>query len=521
MSEQNLSFTGRFDAQTVASIGAVVGVHELVIGQITQMVYTPARSKKTSWDRQSTIRKKTGTERYVDSEGNTKTRAKYSNVKVFAKVTHTQVESSAWIIGSYKILDVKTGELKDADDFTTKHKFKAEWARFTGNEVALDRSDRALVSRPEEHAPVEDEMVLEAANQLASELAEALKAYVISRSPVPTVRIAPFPVVSPVVGENIVIKVNISEVKNVTGYQATLQFDATALRYVSSSNGNYLPEGAFFVPPVIKGNAVTLAATSLSEESAGDGTLATVTFEVIAVKASTLRLSDVLLTDSVNGSSRPRVEAGEIIEPPQLAENINDDGVVSIQDLVLVASNFGQTGENAADVNGDKVVNIVDLSLVASRMGYAAGAPSLWESDLQIAAIKDQVERGLRQAQQMNLTDSAFQRRLLMLKQLLTALTPKETILLPNYPNPFNPETWIPYQLAKSADVTLTIYAIDGQLIRTLTLGHQSADLYQSRSRAAHWDGRNALGEPVASGVYFYAFTAGDFTATRKMLVRK
>ena len=296
MSEQNLSFTGRFDAQTVASIGAVVGVHELVIGQITQMVYTPARSKKTSWDRQSTIRKKTGTERYVDSEGNTKTRAKYSNVKVFARVTHTQVESSAWIIGSYKILDVKTGELKDADDFTTKHEFKAEWARFTGNEVALDRSDRALVSRPEEHAPVEDEMVLEAANQLASELAEALKAYVISRSPVPTVRIAPFPVVSPVVGENIVIKVNISEVKNVTGYRATLQFDATALRYVSSSNGNYLPEGAFFVPPVIKGNAVTLAATSLSEESAGDGTLATVTFEVIAVKASTLRLSDVLLT---------------------------------------------------------------------------------------------------------------------------------------------------------------------------------------------------------------------------------
>ena len=177
MSEQNLSFTGRFDDQTVAGIGAVAGVHELVVGQITQIIPTPARSLQTSWDRQSTIRQKTGTERYVDSEGKTKTRAKYSDVRVSARVTRTQVESSVSIIGSYKIIDVKTGELKKADNFTTKHEFKAEWAKFTGDEEALNKSDRAIASRPEEHAPVEDEMVLEAADQLASELAEALKAY--------------------------------------------------------------------------------------------------------------------------------------------------------------------------------------------------------------------------------------------------------------------------------------------------------------------------------------------------------
>ena len=96
-----------------------------------------------------------------------------------------------------------------------------------------------------------------------------------------------------------------------------------------------------------------------------------------------------------------------------------------------------------------------------------------------------------------------------------------ETALLPNYPNPFNPETWIPYQLAEPADVTVSIYAADGKLVRTLELGHQPAGIYQSRSLAAHWDGRNAQGEQVASGVYFYTFTAGDFTATGKMLVRK
>ena len=96
-----------------------------------------------------------------------------------------------------------------------------------------------------------------------------------------------------------------------------------------------------------------------------------------------------------------------------------------------------------------------------------------------------------------------------------------ETLLLPNYPNPFNPETWIPYQLAKPADVTLSIYSVDGRLVRRLALGHQPAGVYQSKSRAAHWDGRNGVGEKVASGLYFYTFTAGDFTATRKMIIRK
>ena len=98
---------------------------------------------------------------------------------------------------------------------------------------------------------------------------------------------------------------------------------------------------------------------------------------------------------------------------------------------------------------------------------------------------------------------------------------PEKTTLLPNYPNPFNPETWIPYQLAQPADIKLTIYDINGRVVRALDLGHQAAGTYQSRSRAAHWDGKNAQSEAVASGVYFYTLKAGDFTATRKMLIRK
>ena len=100
-------------------------------------------------------------------------------------------------------------------------------------------------------------------------------------------------------------------------------------------------------------------------------------------------------------------------------------------------------------------------------------------------------------------------------------IRPDRTALLTNYPNPFNPETWIPYQLAEAAGVTVTIYDLQGRVVRNLDFGHQSAGIYQDKSRAAYWDGRNQLGEAVASGIYFYTLTAGDFIATDKMIVRK
>ena len=109
----------------------------------------------------------------------------------------------------------------------------------------------------------------------------------------------------------------------------------------------------------------------------------------------------------------------------------------------------------------------------------------------------------------------------MVLEQLLISLTPKETELLANYPNPFNPETWIPYRLAEDAFVTLTIYDLSGQVIRILDVGHRTASAYESRSQAIYWDGRNHLGEQVASGIYFYALMAGDFSATRRMVILK
>ena len=119
------------------------------------------------------------------------------------------------------------------------------------------------------------------------------------------------------------------------------------------------------------------------------------------------------------------------------------------------------------------------------------------------------------------ITAEDVKRSLIQLPELGAYEIPTENQLLRNYPNPFNPETWIPYRLAEDAFVTLTIYDLNGQIVRTINVGHQVAAVYKSRSKAIYWDGRNNVGETVASGVYFYTLMAGDFSATRKMVILK
>ena len=356
-----------------------------------------------------------------------------------------------------------------------------------------------------------------------------------------TVSISPSPVASPAVGEQLTLNLNIAGGGNVVGYQATVLFDDSALEYIESANGDYLPGEVFIADPVVyetwseewTERSVTIAANTLAGAANGDGTLATLTFKGVDFKASTLTLSQFYLVDTAGKLREAHIENAEITLPPEPAEkilgDINRDGVVNIQDLVIIGARYGQRGQNDADLNGDGLVDIVDLVLVANAFGADAAAPSMHLQAFEQLTAAD-IKNWLMQASQLTRTDPTYLRGITVLEQLLMALTPKETALLPNFPNPFNPETWIPYHLAKDADVTLTIYAIDGQVVRTLTLGHQPAGIYQNRSRAAYWDGRNAFGEPVASGVYFYTLstestrdsvTAGNFTTTRKMLIRK
>ena len=201
------------------------------------------------------------------------------------------------------------------------------------------------------------------------------------------------------------------------------------------------------------------------------------------------------------------------------ATDVNRDGVVDVVDLMIVAENFGSIDTPlTGDVNGDGEVDREDINAVLDALETAA-APAA-------GPTTESLQRWIDRAKQLNRTDARFQKGIAVLQHLLTSLietetVPKATALLANYPNPFNPETWIPYQLAKPADVTLTIYSVTGALVRTLALGHQPAGIYHTFNRAAHWDGKNMTGEPVASGLYFYTLTAGDWTATRKLLIRK
>ena len=173
------------------------------------------------------------------------------------------------------------------------------------------------------------------------------------------------------------------------------------------------------------------------------------------------------------------------------------------------------------DVNDDKKLNILDYVLVDVKVDAgAAGAPTLLGmkmTTVQIDRLQEQIDLLIA----TNDRSPAALRTLVYLQQLLATARPEKTQLFANYPNPFNPETWIPYELATDTHVKITIYNTQGVVIRTLQFGHQSAGYYTGRDRAAYWDGRNALGEQVASGLYFYQLETDEMSLMRKMVILK
>ena len=241
------------------------------------------------------------------------------------------------------------------------------------------------------------------------------------------------------------------------------------------------------------------------------------------------------ITDWINGGAKnnsnnetedkPPIPPADPFPPP----DVNRDGVVNILDLIQAALQFGQVGTHlAGDVNGNGKVEVFDLILISVNLSENAAAPaspvdgsnptanyhssSVKRQFQALAALESQVapSRGARLAHEL-------------LKAWLSHMKPlvTETKLLPNYPNPFNPETWIPYQLAEAAHVKIHIYDVVGDLVRTLNLGTKPAGRYLSREQAAYWDGRNNMGEGVSSGVHFYTLVVGDYQTTRRMIVAR
>ncbi len=330
-------------------------------------------------------------------------------------------------------------------------------------------------------------------------------------------------------GDTFTLDLRAETVSDLAGWQFDIAFDPAALEAIDVNEGDFLKVdggSTFFQGKSIDNAAGKISGLSAARLAAqgvnGTGTLLQVRFRAKSAGETELVLQNFQF-GSITGDTIP---AGPrqiriAVEGRLATGDVNRDGVVSILDLILVAQQLGKkvAPNSPVDVNRDGVVSILDLIGIAQGIGNttapAAPAPS------SLGVNPETIAAWIAQAQVADDGSLAFKQGIANLQNLLAALIPEETALLANYPNPFNPETWIPYQLAESAEVTLTIYDMNGEVVRRLAVGHRGAGIYQSQNRAVYWDGRNQLGESVASGLYFYTLTAGTFTETRRMLILK
>ena len=352
------------------------------------------------------------------------------------------------------------------------------------------------------------------------------------------------------IDDTFTLNIRAEDFTDLAGWQFDIVFDPAALEAIDVSEGDFLKTdggSTFFQSGSIDnaaGKITGLSAARLSTQGvSGTGTLLQVRFRAKSRGETELGLQKFQF-GSTSGDSIPAGphEIRITVEEQLATGDVNRDGRVSILDLILVAQQLGKrvSAGSAVDINGDGVVSILDLIRVAQGIAQSPAAPSLRsfadppgsprrQGDVS-SAPRLRGEWGVDAATiaawiaQARLEDDgslAFKQGIENLQNLLASLIPEETALLHNYPNPFNPETWIPYQLAHAADVTLTIYDTKGVLVRQLDLGHQQAGYYTNRTRAAYWDGRNHLGEAVGSGLYFYHLHAGDYSTLRKMVILK
>ena len=336
-------------------------------------------------------------------------------------------------------------------------------------------------------------------------------------------------------GDAFTLRLNAANITDLAGWQTDIAFDPALLKANWVREGSFLEQGGgqtFFQKGTIKnkqGKITGIKAARISKGGAnGEGVLLSMRFTAIGRGEGRVVLRNFRAGTSTGQTILSTPPDTLIVVkrsvPTVPAWDVNKDGVTNAKDVALVTDALGQKPPRnpRTDVNGDGVVNGKDLAIVAEHLGErtAPAAPSVggvYNPD----TSREMVEHALNILHAADDGSFTFRRGIANLESLLALFVPDNTALLHNYPNPFNPETWIPYQLAEAANVTLHIYAANGAVVRTLNLGHQPAGIYQYRSRAAYWDGRNEIGESVASGVYFYAITAGNFTATRKMLIMK
>ena len=225
------------------------------------------------------------------------------------------------------------------------------------------------------------------------------------------------------------------------------------------------------------------------------------------------------------------VEKGDTEIP---SADVNLDGKVDILDLLTIVAHFDTKllWKSQYDINRDGKVDLEDVVSVIKWIEeqQTNAAPSLDNNTNTLSKISSSlsvVEIAMlysfyEKIEELsgNNTHKTIVKRFIE-SLLMPADGPMLTKLLPNYPNPFNPETWIPYQLSKDEEISIRIYNTAGEVIRTVFSGYRESGYYLTRDRAAHWNGRNDVGETVANGVYIYELTTPSFKKTRRMVILK
>lgn len=337
-------------------------------------------------------------------------------------------------------------------------------------------------------------------------------------------------------GETIALDLNIKDAQNISTINLDIKTSAEDYSIIEITEGDFMGQGealTFFIEGTRDGtNIDDISIVRLSKGGAsGDGIVLQIKIRGNNIGESKSLYFDAELID-IEGEERFHGEQRwglylKVVPPV----DVNGDGVVDIKDLQYVIERIG-SNDNSANLNGDRSVNVNDFAIVAAAMNNSPIAsfdtgqdlePYLAPSPFPQASLET-IRSWIDMMEIANDGSPYFTNGIRNLEDLLMLYDmrlPDKTALLKNYPNPFNPETWIPYQLSKGAEVRIVISDVQGRIVRRFDLGFQNAGKYMSKSQAVYWGGNNDLGRVVSSGVYFYAFFAGDYTETRKMIMIK
>ncbi len=355
-----------------------------------------------------------------------------------------------------------------------------------------------------------------------------------------------------VVGKNFYAHIVAQDVVNLATYNVVINFDPSILTYIGADSGSQLSrlnilesEGGKMLGLIIddskgKNGKLELTNTLKGKENppSGNGLLAIITFTGQSAGETTISfgtgVKDNYLISIEGIADTSFISNGQLLSGVVNQTNWGDvsgDGYVTAYDAALVLqyivglTDFEITQQQVADVTDDGNVTALDAALI---LQYTVFLITQFPVETKTAAPllatqseQDALKKAIAQLEAIAINRE--QKKVLkQLKHLVFQKSlPKRTALLQNFPNPFNPETWIPFQLAEDSEVTIRIFAINGTLVRTLQLGFQPAGYYINRNKAAYWNGKNEAGGKASSGLYFYKIQAGNLVATRKMILVK